>query len=198
MTEAEAVRAAIRDFDETMIMERLRLRRVEPADAEALHALFADWDVVRWLARPRFPVALAATRAYCDGAATRAAVDGELDLAIVGDDGPMGVITWRLAGSSPVQRETGSSLGYWLGRRFWGRGIMTAAATALVRRIFTVPEVTTVYSGVFDGNGASLAIQRKLGFVEDGRAMVWCNPHRDERLHINTRLTRRGHATDEA
>ena len=198
MTEAEAVRTAIRDFDGTIAMERLHLRRVRPADAKALHLLFADWEVVRWLARPAFPVALAATRGYCDGAATRAEVDGELDLAIVGTDGPMGVITWRLAGASPVQRETGSSIGYWLGQRYWGQGVMTTAARALLARIFALPEVTAVYSGIFDGNAASLAVQRKLGFVEDGRAMIWCNPHRDERLHINTRLTRRGYATETA
>lgn len=195
MNDAEAIRSAIRDFDETIALERIHLRRIEPADADALHPLFADWEVVGWLARPAFPVAKGRTAAFCAEAATRQAVDGELSLVIVGADGPMGVVTWRLAGPSPVQRAIGSSLGFWLGRPFWGRGVMTAAARALTARIFALTGADAVYSGYFDGNAASAAVQTKLGFAVDGRAMVWSNPHQAERLHINTRLARADFAT---
>lgn len=195
MSEADAIRAAIRAFEAPIELERILLRRLVPADADALHPLLADWEVVRWLARPAFPVARAKTEAFCAEAATRQAVDGELSLAIEGAEGPMGVVTWRLAGASSVQRATGSSIGFWLGRRFWGRGVMTAAARALIGRIFASTGAASVYSGVFDGNAASLKVQTKLGFAVDGRAMVWCNPHRDERLHINTRLDRRAFTT---
>ena len=198
MSEAERIRAAIAGFAATIDLDvagGIRLRRVEAADAAALHGQFADWDVVRWLARPTFPVPAGATAAFCAEAATRQAVDGELDLAILVGRVPVGVFTWRLAGQSPVQRAIGSSIGYWLGRAFWGRGIMTAVAREMIGRIFASTEAEAIYSGVFDGNGPSLAIQRKLGFVVDGRAVIWCNPHRDERLHINTRLDRRDFAT---
>ena len=195
MSQADALRAAIRDFDEVIALERILLRRMEPADVDALHPLLADWDVVRWLARPAFPVAKARTAAFCTEAATRQAVDGELDLAIVGEAGPIGAITWRLAGPSPVQRETGSSIGFWLGRPYWGQGVMTAAARALIGRVFALTDVDAVYSGYFDGNLPSARVQAKLGFAVDGRAMIWCNPHQAERLHINTRLARANFAT---
>lgn len=195
MSDADAVRAAIRDFDEVIALERIHLRRMEPADADALHPLLADWEVVRWLARPTFPVAKARTAAFCAEAATRQAVDGELDLAIIGETGPIGAFTWRLAGPSPVQRELGSSIGFWLGRPYWGQGFMTAAARAMIGRIFAATDADAVYSGYFDGNLPSAAVQTKLGFAVDGRAMIWCNPHQAERLHINTRLARANFAT---
>src|SRR6202043_3376382 len=61
-----------------------------------------------------------------------------------------------------LQRGPGPDVGYWLGRAFWNRGLMTEAVRGVVARVFAATAEPAIYSGVFDGNAASLRVQEKL------------------------------------
>jgi RimJ/RimL family protein N-acetyltransferase len=90
-----------------------------------------------------------------------------------------------------LQRGPGPHIGYWLGRAFWNRGLMTEAARGVIARVFAATDASAIYSGVFEGNAASLRVQEKLGFVRDGTTLLLCNPRGGVELpHINTVLTR--------
>ena len=56
-------------------------------------------------------------------------------------------------------------LGYWLGKPFWGRGIIPEAARALLHHAFEDLGVNAVWCGRYDNNDKSLRVQEKLGFV---------------------------------
>ena len=45
-------------------------------------------------------------------------------------------------------------------------------------------------SGVFAFNAASLAVQKKLGFIETGRSRLHCLARAADLEHIDTELTR--------
>ena len=47
-----------------------------------------------------------------------------------------------------------------------------------------------IYSGVFHFNRASLAVQRKLGFVETGQSQRHCLARGEQVRHIDTQLSR--------
>lgn len=83
-------------------------------------------------------------------------------------------------------------LGYWLGENFWGRGIMTEAAVAVLEWYFNQTDADLVISGVFHFNMASLAIQQKLGFVETGRHMCPSVARGEDVEHIDTEVTKDG------
>jgi RimJ/RimL family protein N-acetyltransferase len=84
----------------------------------------------------------------------------------------------------------GTVLGYWLGEPFWNRGFMTEAARACVDWYFEETAATFIASGVFAFNGASLAVQRKLGFTPIGSSYRLCLARKEEVRHIDTELTR--------
>ena len=63
------------------------------------------------------------------------------------------------------ERDDECELGYWLGTPFWGQGLMTEAARALLRYAFDELHVHKVWSGYYDGNDKSRRVQQKLGFV---------------------------------
>ena len=84
----------------------------------------------------------------------------------------------------------GPIIGYWLGRPFWGRGIMTQAVTASLDWLFEMSAAPAVYSGVFHFNAASLTIQTKLGFTQTGRSSLLCLARGAEVEHIDTIMTR--------
>lgn len=54
--------------------------------------------------------------------------------------------------------------GYWLGRRFWGRGVGTAAMTAFLER----ERVRPLYADPHAGNTASWRLLERTGFVRVG------------------------------
>ena len=58
--------------------------------------------------------------------------------------------------------------GYWLGEPFWGRGIATAAATALAERIGRERLFARLEAQVFAWNPASMRVLEKAGFLREG------------------------------
>lgn len=62
-----------------------------------------------------------------------------------------------------------AELGYWLGRPFWGRGLMTAAVRTLTDRAFEEFGLCRIFALVFEWNGASMRVLEKAGYVLEGR-----------------------------
>lgn len=56
------------------------------------------------------------------------------------------------------------SVGYWLGRQFWGRGVMTRALTRFIAELAVRP----LYARVAKHNRASLRVLEKCGFAVYG------------------------------
>ncbi len=66
-----------------------------------------------------------------------------------------------------VHRYTGT-IGYWLGRVYWGRGLATAAVGHFVPWAANTFGFRRFAAEVFEGNGASMRVLEKCGFVREG------------------------------
>jgi len=153
-----------------------------------LHALFADWEVVRWLSGPSWPQSFEQTQAFLQSIIDGTAEVPERYLVIELEGRPVGGISVRDRPASHLQRGDGPSIGYWLGRPFWGRRLMTETVAGLAHRIFGSGAAGAIYSGAFEGNDASLRVQEKVGFVRDGSTLLVSNPRGGSFPHINTVL----------
>ena len=56
-------------------------------------------------------------------------------------------------------------LGYWIGKPFWGRGLVPEASQELLRYAFEDLHMERIWCGYYDGNHKSRRVQEKLGFV---------------------------------
>lgn len=61
-----------------------------------------------------------------------------------------------------------ASLAYWLGKPFWGRGIMTAAVGVACQFAIDRWNLVRISAPVFDGNVASARVLEKCGFEFEG------------------------------
>lgn len=61
-----------------------------------------------------------------------------------------------------------AELGYWLGRRHWGRGHMTRVVAAYLDWVVPVLGLVRVEANVLDTNPASARVLEKSGFAEEG------------------------------
>jgi [ribosomal protein S5]-alanine N-acetyltransferase len=161
------------------------LRPLKSSDAPRLTELIGDWEVVRWLAMPPYPYTQRDAEAFITNGTTAPQADGCRMQAID--------VGGQLAGLVSIDLQTvGYNLGFWLGRPYWRRGVMTAAATELTRDFFATSSHDMLTSGYFSGNEASWAIQRRLGFQPVGAVgQLFNRPHGKHLPHVETVLSRK-------
>jgi [ribosomal protein S5]-alanine N-acetyltransferase len=154
--------------------ERLHLRPFRPGDEAAIHAVYADPEVMRFVghgAHRTIAETAGALRTYRDVLERHGysflAVTERSSGALIGDGG-----LHPLAGVGPDVE-----LGYTLARRAWGRGYATELGRALVEYAFTVLRVPRVVAQVEPANAASRHVLAKLGMSERETRTAYGRPH---------------------
>jgi RimJ/RimL family protein N-acetyltransferase len=89
----------------------------------------------------------------------------ETSFAIEADGAVVGGIAFRI--QSDVER-IAAELGYWIGERYWGRGIATAAVGAVTDHALQAHDLRRVFALPFAQNRASARVLEKCGFVLEG------------------------------
>jgi 8-oxo-dGTP diphosphatase len=150
--------------------ERLTLRPFQPQDAEAIHRLINDWEVVRTLAVVPFPYSRKDADTWIASATAELAEGTAYHLAITGQEGDQEMLIGSVG--LRLDRTTRSaSLGYWVGRRFWGHGVATEAAGRLVRWGIANLELDRITAYVATENPASASVLRRIGFRQTGESV---------------------------
>ena len=140
-----------------------RVRPWELGDAESLQR-HADDRAVSIQLRDRFPFpyGMDQARAFLDWVTrqpTPTVWAIEVDRQAVGGIG--------LELHSDVERVS-AEIGYWLGQKYWNRGIVTEALTAVTNEVFKQLEITRLYAVPFADHVASARVLEKAGYVREG------------------------------
>ena len=76
----------------------------------------------------------------------------------------IGSIGLKLKGDTDMtERDDECELGYWIGRPFWGQGLIPEAASEMLRHAFEDLGMRKVWCGYYEGNTKSKRVQEKLG-----------------------------------
>jgi RimJ/RimL family protein N-acetyltransferase len=97
------------------------------------------------------------------------------------DECVLGIIfRLQLVGACGFVRDgDAADIGYWIGKPWWGRGLATEAAGALIDQCFKAG-YRRVTCGHFFDNAASARVISKLGFRFTGRDRLWCDARHAE------------------
>jgi [ribosomal protein S5]-alanine N-acetyltransferase len=143
---------------------RLRLRPVEPADRAALHQLWTDPDVRRFLWDDRV-IALADVDGVIAASAATFATEGFGHFALREDASRPLLGTCGLHRYAPAAEP---ELLYSLAREQWGRGLATEAARAVVNDVFARLGLARVIARADVPNRASQRVMQRLGMAYVG------------------------------
>ena len=142
------------------------LRALSPDDAASIHAQVNDWNVIRMLSRLPFPYPRDLAERWIASTAQQAQEGTAYHFAIVGSDqkviGCVGLTISRSEGALQ------GSLGYWIGRDHWRKGIASTACERICRWAFANLPISIVTASVAQDNAGSIAVLNKLGFHETG------------------------------
>ncbi|MBZ0216498.1 MAG: GNAT family N-acetyltransferase [Fimbriimonadaceae bacterium] len=142
--------------------DRLILRKPAPADADRTARLIDHYDIANNLGRVPHPYHLKDAETFLAG------VDGNWGLdqytfavclkedndQLIGMGGPFNFQSGRV------------ELGYWLGKPYWGSGLMSEAVRALVEFVFDRVKAPFLLADHFIDNPASGRVLEKCGFRE--------------------------------
>ncbi|MDI3381484.1 GNAT family N-acetyltransferase [Xenophilus aerolatus] len=144
---------------------RLQLRPMRPADAEALHAILTDPEVLRYWDTPAWPDVAHAREFIVDE--QRALAEGEsITLGIYQGD-PSRLIGECLLFAVDLQAGR-AELGFALAPGAWGCGYLHEAAGALLAYGFDRLHLRRVEAEINAGNAAAARALERLGFRREG------------------------------
>ena len=141
--------------------KRLILRRWEDSDAESLFTYAKDPEVgpiAGWPPHQSVEESRAVIRNVLNGREAYA-------LCLKSDHKAIGAIELKLNGHTDMTaRDDECELGYWLGKPFWGVGLMPEAVSEILRHAFEDIGMTKVWVGYYEGNTKSKRVLEKCGF----------------------------------
>jgi [ribosomal protein S5]-alanine N-acetyltransferase len=151
----------------TLAGRRCVLRPLRDPDATSLQRHADDPEVAYNLfdGFPQ-PYTLEHARQWCGGQHLEPAFAHVLGVTVERD---------QVAGCISVTPQQGlwgcsAVVGYWLGRAYWGRGVMSEALAMLSDWAWTaLPSTTRLWIPIYARNAGSQAVARKAGFELEGR-----------------------------
>ena len=145
--------------------ERLILRPLVEADGEALYAIYADPEVMRYWNTPPWTNHAQATDLIAkDIEALRRGQYIRLGIKLKGEKGIVGACS--LFDFSEQCRR--AEIGYILARAYWGRGIMLEALVELIDHAFDTLGLNRLEADIDPGNQASAKALKRFGFRKEG------------------------------
>jgi RimJ/RimL family protein N-acetyltransferase len=144
-----------------MILEtkRLILRPWNEDDAEELYNLVKDTEIgppAGWPAHTSVENSREIIRDVLSADETYA-------VCLKEDGKPIGSV--GLHRNDLAEKDDEYELGYWIGKKFWGQGLIPEASRELLRHAFNDLNMQTIWCGYYDGNVKSRRVQDKLGFI---------------------------------
>ncbi|MBD2105997.1 GNAT family N-acetyltransferase [Nodosilinea sp. FACHB-13] len=145
-----------------LITDRLILRRPTLADAAAVYEYGRDPEVARYMDWPRH-TGIQDTVDALESFAAQWESGSEFCWAIATktENTAIGTIACRI--ESP-----GADFGYVLNRRYWGQGLATEAARAVVSWLMSLPEIDRIWATCDTENLASARVLEKAGLRREG------------------------------
>jgi len=141
--------------------ERLVMRPPQASDAPIIQTVLSNFEISKFLSRVDHPLPEGKAAGWiARNSSTSVAAD--VTFALFDKTG-------NFCGVSSFDLDAGTDepeLGYYLDVPYWGMGLMSEATNAALTWLFNNSDVTTVRSGAFGFNPASLAVQYKFGFKD--------------------------------
>ena len=142
--------------------ERLLLRPWKESDADSLYEYAKDPDIgpiAGWPVHTSEENSREIIRDVLSAEETYAVCLKEDGMAI----GSIGLMIGTA--SSLKLPDTEAEIGYWIGKKFWGRGLIPEAVKELIRHGFEDLNLEKIWCGYFEGNIKSRRVQEKCGFI---------------------------------
>lgn len=170
--------------------DRLILRRWQDSDAEALYRYASDREIgpiAGWSPHSSVENSLEIIRTVFSSPEVYA-----VTLKETGE--PVGCCGIMLPDNFHDAAVKEGEIGYWIGKPFWGRGLIPEAVNALLARSFNVLNIDVLWCGFYEGNEKSKRVCQKCGFKYHHTDNDTISPLGDVRTEHSYQMTKEDYA----
>lgn len=148
------------------INENIYIRELHKSDAtDIFRTIDTDRDTLgEWLPFVNYTITINDSMEFVESVILAPKGKKELVFAVIVNEQFAGIVGFK--DTDEINKKT--EIGYWLGKNFQGKGIMTAVVTKLCRYAFTTLDMNRIQIRCAVGNVRSSKIPRRLGFVLEG------------------------------
>jgi RimJ/RimL family protein N-acetyltransferase len=171
-------------WNHTLRTPRLTLRSLAETDTARLCEIQSNWNVTRMLRLATYPPDPEAMRLWLRGHREEWERGTAYRFAVLRDGEVIGC-----ADIDEIADGRGD-LGYWLDEPFWGQGLASEAAAAVLRFALDDLGLVRLRSGHVADNTASGGVLEKLGFRFAATTTKWSRPRGREIVHLRYELRR--------
>ena len=168
---------------DTIVTERLLLRRWKLSDADALYKYACDPEVgphAGWPPHKNVEESKMIIRELFTNDYTWAVILKETNE-------PIGCMGYYPFGKSNIEiGENDAEVGYWIGKPHWNNGYCTEALQAMIHYCYEKKHFQTLWADFFVDNPASGRVMEKCGFTDTGKENYCSNLYHgeDRPVHI--------------
>lgn len=151
---------------------QIRLRKLTRSDAQSIYNNIKDKAIVRYTLQIPHPYSLNDARRFINQAVRQSKKKTAYTFGIellqpqqkTDPKGIIGIISL----TKVDYKNKNCELGYWLGKKYWSRGIMSKAVAMILEFAFNKLKMHRVNASSFASNTASLRVLEKNGFLLEG------------------------------
>jgi RimJ/RimL family protein N-acetyltransferase len=143
---------------------RVEIRKPKLSDAEALRELIDDKEVLKQICSYPFPCPLSRMKKDVEDGIKGWKTKNSFCFTILADDEIAGSIILE----NPSKDKKRYDLGFFVGRKFWGKGIATEAIKKIIRFGFHKLKLYRIQADSDSDNPASGRAMEKAGFEFEG------------------------------
>ncbi len=143
----------------------IKLRRFKNEDVTALAEFCNDEDLQRYLLLSKLPYSIDDARDFIKYTKYCEKSGGEQCFAITLDDKLIGCVSYTVQSGC---HGNSASIGYYIGKEYWHKGIMPLAVKSILEIIFQNASINRVFAEIFAENAPSARVLEKCGFVREG------------------------------
>ena len=145
--------------------DKFILRPYKKGDEESLQININSKEVSRFMSTVPFPYKTSDAHYWIkhNSKLDKSKNKKEINFAIEIDNGVVGGI-----GLMHITKNHKAEIGYWLGKKYWGKGIMTEAIKIVLDYAFNQINLKRIYAKVFIKNKPSVRILEKNKFKLEG------------------------------
>ncbi len=169
-----------------LITKRLILRPLRNSDAESLRENINNLDVAKWLLMVPHPYTLRDAKNWIRDS-TKNWKKKEKDYNFGIELRAEGKIIGGIGLQSINKTQGTGTLGYWIGKLYWGNGYGTEALQAVVDFAFNRLKLRRLEAEVFVGNLSSEKLLEKIGFRLEGTKRQAKKSKADGKVHDEQR-----------
>jgi [ribosomal protein S5]-alanine N-acetyltransferase len=145
--------------------QKINLRQLKRKDAEDISKHLNNREVSRYTARIPYPYKLEYAQEFI-----KKSLRQKKDQIVWGIEDPL---TKKIIGiidltSINYHDSKGAILGYWLGKKYWGQGIMTEVVKLVLNYAFQKLKLVRVQATVMHTNKPSMRVLEKCDFKQEG------------------------------